>query len=156
TCDGGIVIDLSEMKGIRIDPVARTARAQAGVTWGEFDRETHAYGLAATGGQISTTGTAGLTLGGGVGWLMRKHGLTCDNLRSVDLVTAEGRCLTASEEENTDLFWGLRGGGGNFGIATSFEYGLHPLEHVLAGPIVHRIERAGEGLRFLRDFLVSA
>jgi FAD/FMN-containing dehydrogenase len=156
TCDDGMVIDLSSMKGIRVDPTRRTVRAQAGVTWGEFDRETQAFGLATTGGQITTTGIAGLTLGGGVGWLMRHYGLTCDNLLSVDLVTADGRCLSASEDENGELFWGLRGGGGNFGIVTSFEYRLHELDRVLAGPIVHRAERGRERLRFLRDFLAEA
>jgi hypothetical protein len=156
TCDDGIVIDLSPMKGIRVDPVERTVRAQAGVTWGEFDRETQAFGLASTGGQITTTGIAGLTLGGGVGWLMRRHGLTCDNLISADLVTADGRYVSAGEDQNPELFWGLRGGGGNFGIVTSFEYRLHELDHVLAGPIVHRAERGAEGLRFLRDFLADA
>src|SRR5579864_9719364 len=115
-CDGGLMIDLSPMKGIQVDPVRRTARAQAGVTWGEFDHETQALGLATTGGQVSTTGIAGLTLGGGIGWLMRKCGAVVDNLLSVDLVTADGRFLTASATENQELFWGLRGGGGNFGI----------------------------------------
>jgi FAD binding domain/Berberine and berberine like len=156
TCDDGIVIDLSPMSGIRVDPVARTVRAQGGVTWGAFDRETQAFGLATTGGQITHTGIAGLTLGGGVGWLMRNFGLTCDNLLSVDLVTADGSFVTASADENQELFWGVRGGGGNFGIATSFEYRLHPLAHVIAGPIVHRAERGGEALRFLRDFLADA
>jgi FAD/FMN-containing dehydrogenase len=155
TCDDGIVIDLSPMKGVRVDPVARTARAQGGVTWGEFDRETQAFGLATTGGQITHTGIAGLTLGGGVGWLMRKHGLTCDNLLSVDLVTADGSFVTASETENPELFWGVRGGGGNFGIVTSFEYRLSPLAQVLAGPIVHAAARGAEGLRFVRDFLAD-
>jgi FAD binding domain/Berberine and berberine like len=156
TCDDGIVIDLSPMKGIRVDASTRTARAQGGVTWGEFDRETQAFGLATTGGQITHTGIAGLTLGGGVGWLMRHHGLTCDNLVSADVVTPDGRLVTASEDENPDLLWGLRGGGGNFGIVTSFEYRLHELGQVLAGPIVHRADRAAEGLRFVRDFLANA
>jgi hypothetical protein len=155
TCDDGIVIDLSPMNGIRVDPGARTARAQGGATWGQFDRETQAFGLATTGGQITHTGIAGLTLGGGVGWLMRKHGLSCDNLLSVDLVTADGRVASASADEHPELFWGVRGGGGNFGIVTSFEFRLHPLAQVLAGPIVHRAERGADGLRFVRDFLAD-
>jgi FAD/FMN-containing dehydrogenase len=131
--DGGMMLDLSPMKGIRIDPVRRTAQAQAGLTLGEFDHETQAFGLATTLGVVSATGIAGLTLGGGLGWLNGKHGLACDNLLSADLVTADGRLLTASDEENEDLFWGLRGGGGNFGVAILFEYQLHPVGPVLGG-----------------------
>ncbi len=155
-CDGGLVIDLSPMKGIRVDPAARTVRAQGGVTWGEFDRETQAFGLATTGGLVSTTGMAGFTLGGGIGWLTRKYGLACDNLRSVDVVTAEGRFLTASLSENADLFWGVRGGGGNFGIVTAFEFDLHPLSTVLGGWILYPIEQAREILRGLRTSLATA
>ena len=137
-CDGGLVIDLSSMKGIRVHPQARTARAEAGVFWGELDRETQLFGLATVGGIVTHTGVSGLTLGGGIGWLMRKYGATVDNLVSVDLVTAEGELVTASEDENPDLFWGVRGAGGNFGIVTSFEYRLHPVGPiVLAGPIFH-------------------
>jgi FAD/FMN-containing dehydrogenase len=140
-CDDGLVIDLSPMKGIRVDPATRTARAQAGVLWGELDRETQLFGLATVGGIVSHTGVSGLTLGGGIGWLMRKYGATVDNLLSVDLVTADGELVTASENENPDLFWGVRGGGGNFGIVTSFEYRLHPVGPiVLAGPIFHPLE----------------
>ena len=130
-CEGGLMIDLSPMKSVRVDPVKRTARAEAGLTWGEYNRETQAFGLASTGGVVSTTGIAGLTLGGGLGWLMGKHGLSCDNLLSADIVTADGKFLTASAEQNPDLFWGLRGGGGNFGVVTSFEYRLHPVGPVL-------------------------
>jgi FAD/FMN-containing dehydrogenase len=156
-CDGGLVIDLSPMKGIRVDPAARTARAEAGVLWGELDRETQAHGLATVGGIVTHTGIAGLTLGGGIGWLMRKHGATVDNLLSVDLVTAEGELLTASEDENPDLFWGIRGGGGNFGVVTSFEYRLHPVGPiVLAGPIFHPLEDAREVLAFYREFIATA
>lgn len=157
TCDGGLVIDLSGMKGIHVDPEARVARAQAGVTWGELDRETQVFGLAAPGGVVSTTGIAGLTLGGGMGWLRRKHGLTIDNLLSVDLVTADGLYLRASENENAELFWGLRGGGGNFGIVTSFEYQLHAV-----GPTVtlampwYPIEDARDLLPKWRDFMRDA
>jgi len=133
TCDGGIVIDLSRMKGMQVDPTRSTADAQAGLLWGEFDTETQAFGLATTGGVVSDTGIAGLTLGGGLGWLMGKHGLTIDNLLSVDLVTAEGTFLTASADAHTDLFWGLRGGGGNFGVATSFRYRLHPVGPTVVG-----------------------
>jgi hypothetical protein len=155
-CDGGLVIDLSPMKGVLVHPSRRTVRAQAGLTWGEFDHETAVFGLAVTGGHVSTTGIAGLTLGGGIGWLMRKHGLTCDNLLSADIVTADGRFLTASPTENEDLFWGIRGGGGNFGVVTSFEYRLHPVEMVLAGMVFHPAERAREVLQFYRDFTASA
>jgi FAD/FMN-containing dehydrogenase len=130
-CHGGLVIDLSPMKGIRVDPATRTARAEAGGLWGELDRETQLFGLATVGGIVTHTGIAGLTLGGGIGWLMRKHGATVDNLLSADVVTAQGEIVTASEEENPDLFWAIRGGGGTFGIVTSFEYRLHPV-----GPIV--------------------
>ena len=148
-CDGGLMIDLSPMKGLRVDPIQRIAHAQAGLTWGEYNRETQAFGLASTGGVISTTGIAGLTLGGGLGWLMGKHGLSCDNLLSADIITADGRFLTASATENADLFWGLRGGGGNFGIVTSFEYRLHPVGPVLAGMVIHPMAKAKEVLTFL-------
>ena len=151
-CDGGLMIDLSPMKGIRVDPVRRTARAEAGLTWGDYNRETQAFGLASTGGVVSTTGIAGLTLGGGLGWLMGKHGLSCDNLLSADLVTAEGKLVTASAEENPELFWGLRGGGGNFGVVTSFEYRLHPVGPVLAGMVLHPLSKAHEVLRFYRGY----
>jgi FAD/FMN-containing dehydrogenase len=154
--DNGIVIDLSGMKGMRVDPFNQVASAQAGLTWGEFDRETQSIGLATTGGAISTTGIAGLTLGGGIGLLQRKYGLTCDNLLSVDVVTADGRFLTANETENGDLFWGLRGGGGNFGIATSFEYRLHPVGQVLAGRVLYPFSAAKETCRFYRDFSQAA
>lgn len=155
-CDGGVVIDLSEMRSIRVDPVRRLARAEPGVLWGEFDRETQQFGLATTGGVVTHTGVAGLTLGGGIGWLMRKHGLTIDNLVSVDVVTADGELLTASEDENADLFWGLRGGGGNFGIVTSFEFRLHEVgPSVLAGPIFFPMEQAPEVLAFYREFIQS-
>ena len=156
-CDDGVVIDLSGMKGVRVDPDAGTARARPGVTWGEFDRETQLFGLATTGGFVASTGIAGLTLGGGIGWLARKHGTACDNLLSVDVVTASGEIMTASATEHPELFWGLRGGGGNFGIVTSFEYRLHPVgPTVLAGGVVHPFERAGEVLRCFRDQVASA
>jgi FAD/FMN-containing dehydrogenase len=156
-CDGGLVIDLSPMRGIRVDPAARSARAEAGVLWGELDRETQLFGLATVGGIVTHTGIAGLTLGGGIGWLMRKYGATVDNLLSADVVTADGELVTASAEENPELFWGIRGGGGNFGIVTSFEYRLHPVgPTVLAGPIFHPLERAPELLRFYREFAAGA
>jgi FAD/FMN-containing dehydrogenase len=136
TVDGGLMIDLSLMKGIHVDPWTRTARAQGGVTWGEFNRETQLHGLATTGGVISTTGIAGLTLGGGIGWLMGKCGLALDNLASVELVTADGHILRAGEDDNADLFWAVRGGGGNFGVAASFEYRLHPVGPMLTGGLV--------------------
>ncbi|MGH3063553.1 MAG: FAD-binding oxidoreductase, partial [Gaiellaceae bacterium] len=156
-CDGGLVIDLSLMKGIRVDPARRTARAEAGVLWGELDRETQHFGLATVGGIVTHTGIAGLTLGGGIGWLMRKHGAAVDNLLSADVVTAQGEVVTASEEENPDLFWAIRGGGGNFGVVTSFEYRLHPVGPiVLAGPVFHAIQDAPEVLRFYREFIAEA
>jgi FAD/FMN-containing dehydrogenase len=146
------MIDLSPMKSVRVDPERRTACAEPGVTWGEFDHETQAFGLATTGGVITTTGDAGLTLGSGIGWLMGKHGLACDNLLSVDVVTADGRLLTASTSENQDLFWGLRGGGGNFGIATSFEFQLHPVSQMLGGLVIHPLDQAVELIGFYEEF----
>src|SRR2546428_2299875 len=152
TIDGGLMIDLSFMKGIHVDPKARTARAQGGLTWNEFNRETQLHGLATTGGVVSTTGIAGLTLGGGLGWLMGKHALALDSLLSVDLVLADGRILTASQDDNADLFWAVRGGGGNFGVAASLEYRLHPVGPVITGGLVaHPIERAKDVLQFFRD-----
>ena len=154
--DGGLTIDLTPMKGIRVDAAARTARAQGGVTWREFDRETQAFGLATTGGAISSTGIAGLTLGGGFGWLGRSYGMACDNLLTADVVLADGSVVVASAEENADLFWGIRGGGGNFGIVTSFEFRLHPVTSIRGGMLLYPIERAPEILRALRDFNASA
>ncbi len=151
-CDGGLMLDLSLMKGIRVDPMARTVRAEGGVTWGELDRETQAFGLATTGGTVSSTGIAGLTLGGGFGWLMRRHGLACDNLLAADVITADGLLVYASADENADLFWGLRGGGGNFGVVTSFEFRLHEIgPTVLSGPIFHPIEAARDLFRFFGE-----
>jgi FAD/FMN-containing dehydrogenase len=156
-CDGGIVIDLSPMKGTWVDPRARVARAQPGLLWGEFDHETQAFGLATPGGIVSHTGIAGLTLGGGLGWLMRRHGLTADNLLAAEVVTADGALVRASPEEHADLFWGLRGGGGNFGIVTSFEYRLHAVgPTVLAGVILYPAARAREVLSSYRDTIASA
>lgn len=156
-CDGGLVIDLSTMKGLRVDPIERTARAEAGVLWGEFDRETQSFGLATTGGIVTHTGLAGLTLGGGLGWLMRKHGLTCDNLLEADAVTAEGQFVRASETDNEDLFWAIRGGGGNFGVVTSFKFRLHQLgPEVLAGPVVYAAKEGAGVLRAYREFVADA
>jgi UDP-N-acetylenolpyruvoylglucosamine reductase len=156
TVDDGIVIDLSAMKGIRVDPVRRVARAQGGCTWGDFDHATHAFGLATPGGIISTTGIAGLTLGGGFGYLSRRYGLACDNLLSADVVTADGRFLTASTAENEDLFWAIRGGGGNFGVVTSFEFRLHPVSTVYFGVAVYPLEKAAAALRFFADYMNEA
>jgi FAD/FMN-containing dehydrogenase len=156
-CDGGIVIDLSLMKGIRVDPEACTVRAQAGVLLGELDRETQAFGLAVPSGIVTHTGLSGLTLGGGINWVMRKYGLTIDQLLSVDLITAEGEFLKASETENPDLFWGVRGGGGNFGIVTEFEFRLNPVGPiVLAGPIFWPMEESPEVLRFYREWIAES
>ena len=154
SCDGGIVIDLSPMKGIEVDPSGRTVVAEGGVLWNELDAVTQEHGLATTGGLVSTTGIAGFTLGGGIGWLMRKHGLACDNLRSAQLITADGQVITASAAQNSELFWGLRGGGGNFGVVTSFEFDLHPVgPTVTAGAVFYPGDRAEEVMRFYRDFV---
>ena len=156
TVDDGVMIDLSAMRGIHVDPKTRTARAQGGVTWNEFNRETQLYSLATTGGVVSTTGIAGLTLGGGLGWLMGKHALALDNLLSVDLVLADGRILTVSRDENADLFWGLRGGGGNFGVASSFQYRLHPVGPIVTGGLIaYPFSAAWDVLRFFRDVTAS-
>jgi FAD/FMN-containing dehydrogenase len=156
-CEGGLVIDLSPMKGIRVDPGARIVRAEPGVKWIDFDHETQAFGLATSGGTVSDTGIAGLSLGGGLGWLSSKYGLTVDNLVSADVVTADGCLLTANATDNPDLFWALRGGGGNFGIVTSFEYRLHAVgPTVVGGMVAYPLARAKEVLRFYRDFTKSA
>src|SRR5919201_1295272 len=155
--DDAFLIDLSLMKGVRVDPVERTARVQAGVLLGELDRETQAFGLAAPSGIVTHTGVAGLTLGGGIGWIMRKHGLSVDQLRRVDVVTADGEFVQASADENEDLFWGIRGGGGNFGIVTEFEFDLVPLgPTIMAGPIFWPMEDSPEVLRFWRDWVADA
>ena len=155
-CDGGLMIDLSPMKEIDVEAERLVVRAQPGVTWSELNERTQAHGLAVTGGVISTTGIAGLTLGGGFGWLMPKFGLATDNLLSAEVVTADGRVLTANADENADLFWGLRGGGGNFGVVTSFEYRLHPLGPTITGGlIVHPFDAAAAVFRFFRDFSVD-
>jgi FAD/FMN-containing dehydrogenase len=156
TNDSGVVIDLSLMKGVRVDPRNKTARAEGGCTWGDFNHATHAFGLATTGGIISTTGIAGLTLGGGIGYLTRGCGLSLDNLLSADVVTADGQFLVASERENEDLFWALRGGSGNFGVVTSLEYRLHEVKDLLVGIFVFPLERGRDVLRFYRDFIATA
>ena len=156
-CDEGLVIDLSAMKQIHVDPEARLVRAEGGVTWGELDRQTQPFGLATPGGVVSDTGIAGLTLGGGMGWLRRKYGLSCDNLLAADVVTADGRLLRASTTDNPDLFWGLRGGGGNFGIVTAFEYRLHPVgPEVMMAMVFYHVQKAKEALQFYRDYTASA
>ncbi|HEY4900163.1 MAG TPA: FAD-binding oxidoreductase [Terriglobales bacterium] len=156
TCDDGLVIDLSRMKGIRVNPAARAVRVEAGCVWGDVDHATHAFGMAAPCGFISTTGVAGLTLGGGIGYLTRQYGLTIDNLISVDMVLADGSFVTASADENSDLFWAVRGGGGNFGVVTSFEFRLHPVSMVNFGPTFWPLEQAADVLRAYRRFIVDA
>lgn len=156
TNDDGVVIDLGRMKGIRVEPEARTVRTQGGTTWGDLDHATHAFGLAAPGGIISTTGVAGLTMGGGIGYLSRGHGLSIDNLISADVVTAEGRLLHANEEENSDLFWAIRGGGGNFGVLTNLEYRLHPVGMIYGGPMFFEVEAARDVLSLYREFIADA
>ena len=156
TCDSGLVIDLSRLKGIHTDTSRQIARVEGGCTWGDVDHATHVFGLATPGGVISTTGVGGLTTGGGFGYLTRRYGLVCDNLISADVVTADGKVRTASPSENPDLFWAIRGGGGNFGIVTSFEFRLHPVSTVYAGPILYPLESAADVLRLYRDFMKSA
>jgi len=156
TCDDGLVIDLSRMKGIRVDPVTKTVRVEGGCVWGDVDHATHAFGMATPCGFISTTGVAGLTLGGGIGYLTRRYGLTIDNLLSADVVLGDGSFVTASSSENADLFWALRGGGGNFGVVTSFEFRLYPVSTVYFGPTFWPLEEAGLVLKAFRDFIQKA
>jgi FAD/FMN-containing dehydrogenase len=147
-----MVIDLSAMKGIHVNPAARTARVEPGVTWGELNHDLGAFDLAATGGFVGTTGVAGLTVGGGLGWMVRKHGLALDNLLSADVVTADGQLVITDSAQHPDLFWGIRGGGGNFGIVTSFEFQVHPAGTVLAGLAMHPASKGMEALRFWREY----
>jgi len=156
TGDDAVVIDLSRMRGVRVDPEKRTARAEGGATWGDFNDATHVHGLATTGGIISTTGVAGLTLGGGIGYLARGFGLSCDNLLSAEVVTADGRQLTANKNEHADLFWALRGGGGNFGVVTSLEFRVHPVKDIYGGPMFFELDDAPAVLRFYREFIANA
>lgn len=156
-CDGGLMIDLSPMKGVHVDPAERTARAEGGATWHDIDFEAQAFGLAVTGAQVSRVGISGFTLGGGFGNLMRKLGMTIDSLRSADVVTADGRLLKASEDEHPDLFWAIRGGGGNFGVVTSFEYRLHPIGPLIVGGLAgFEMTRAREVVAFFRDYMATA
>jgi FAD/FMN-containing dehydrogenase len=156
TCDQGLVLDLSSMKGIRVDPAARTVRVDGGCTWGDVDHATQAFGMAAPSGIIGTTGVGGLTLGGGIGHLTRQFGLSVDSLLEADVVLADGRLVVASSEQNPDLFWALRGGGGNFGVVTSFLFRLHPVGTVVAGPTFWPLDKAAEVMRWYRDFIVAA
>ena len=156
TNDGGIVIDLSQMTAVKVDPQARTARAQGGATWGMFNDAAHEHGLATTGGIISTTGVGGLTLGGGIGYLTRGFGLSCDNLIGAEVVTADGKVVHASEKEHDDLFWALRGGGGNFGVVTAFEFRLHPVENIYGGPMFFELDAIGDVLRTYREVIADA
>ncbi len=155
-CDDGIVIDLSRMRGVRVDPQARTVRAEGGCVWGDVDHATHAFGMATPSGVISTTGVGGLTLGGGIGHLTRKCGLSIDNLLSVDIVLADGKFVTASTKENQDLYWAVRGGGGNFGVVTSFLFKLHPIDTVYGGPILWHLDQTREVMEFYREFIRTA
>ena len=156
TADDAVVVDLNGMQRVEVDPARRTARAQGGATWGAFNDATGAHGLATTGGIISTTGVGGLTLGGGIGYLTRGHGLSCDNLRAAEVVTADGRVVAATAHENADLFWALRGGGGNFGIVTAFEFDVHPVGEIYGGPMFFELSDAGDVLRWYREFIKDA
>ena len=156
TVDDGVVADLSGMRAVSVDPGKRTARAQGGATWGDFNAATHEHSLATTGGIISTTGVAGLTLGGGIGYLTRGHGLACDNLIGAEVVTADGRTVVANANENADLLWALKGGSGNFGVATALEFGVHPLADVYGGPMFFELEHARDLLEWYRDYIVDA
>jgi FAD/FMN-containing dehydrogenase len=156
TCDGGLVVDFASQRGVRVDPSTMTARAEGGATWGDFNAATYPFGLATTGGIISTTGVGGLTLGGGIGYLSRGLGLSCDNLISADVVTADGTFHVASEKDNADLYWAIRGGGGNFGAVTSYEFRVHPVKDIYGGPMFFEMDRAGDVLRFYREFIVDA
>lgn len=156
TCTGGVVVDLSPMRYVSVDPVKRTARAGGGATWGDFDHATHGFGLATTGGIISTTGVGGLTLGGGIGYLTRGLGLSIDNLLSADVVTADGRQVTASDYQNEDLFWALRGGGGNFGVVTAFEFELHECDTIVGGPLFYEVDDAEAVLQLYREYIDGA
>ncbi|MEO6349462.1 MAG: FAD-dependent oxidoreductase, partial [Candidatus Limnocylindrales bacterium] len=156
TVDDGVVADLSGMRAVTVDPAKRTARAEGGATWGDFNDATAVHGLATTGGIISTTGVAGLTLGGGIGYLARGFGLSCDNLVSAEIVTADGKTVTASENENPDLFWAIRGGGGNFGVATALEFRVHPVKEIYGGPMFFAMKDAEAVLRWYRDFIADA
>jgi FAD/FMN-containing dehydrogenase len=156
TNDGGLVIDLGDLQQVVVDPDRRTAIAGGGCTWAGFNEATNAFGLATTGGIIGSTGIGGLTLGGGIGYLSRRYGLSCDNLLSAEVVTADGRVITASESDHADLFWALRGGGGNFGVVTAFEYRLHPVANIYGGPIAYPVDRADEVLRFFREYIAEA
>jgi len=156
TVDDGVVADLSGMRAVTVDPAKRTARAEGGATWGDFNEATAAFGLATTGGIISTTGVAGLTLGGGIGYLARGFGLSCDNLISAEIVTADGKMVTASEDEHADLFWAIRGGGGNFGVATALEFRLHPVKEIYGGPMFFAMKDAESVLRYYREFIAEA
>ena len=156
TNDGGLVIDLSGLQDVVVATDTQTVRAGGGCTWAGFNEATNAYGLATTGGIIGSTGIAGLTLGGGIGYLSRKYGLSCDNLVSAEVVTADGQVITASENDHSDLFWALRGGGGNFGVVTTFEYRLHPVAEIYGGPIAYPVDRADEVLRFYREYIAGS
>jgi FAD/FMN-containing dehydrogenase len=156
TCEGGVVVDMSAICNVHVDPAKRTARVGGGATWGAVDHAAHAFGLATTGGIISTTGVAGLTLGGGIGHLTRGHGLSIDNLLSADVVTAEGKLVTASDFQNEDLFWALRGGGGNFGVVTSMEFQLHPVGTIIGGPLFYEVDDAAAVMRFYREYVDTA